>query len=77
MGWVQFIATYPSHKVDFFFSNYPYLLANAIIWGFYYLCPVSRTDSVVLVTFLRGGTERKDSSKLTLTNMLLAAYRRP
>lgn len=37
----QFISSYPSRKVDFFFLNYPYLLANAIIWGFYYLCPVS------------------------------------
>lgn len=31
--------------MDFFFSNYPYMLANAIIWGFYYLCPVSRLRS--------------------------------
>ena len=27
---------------DFFFKYYPYVLANAIFWGFYYLCPGSR-----------------------------------
>ena len=30
-----------SHK-DFFFKYYPYLLANAVFCGFYYLCPGSR-----------------------------------
>ena len=27
---------------DFFFKHYPFLVANAVIWGFHYLCPGSR-----------------------------------
>lgn len=27
---------------DFFFKHYPFLVANAVLWGFHYLCPGSR-----------------------------------
>lgn len=27
---------------DFFFKHYPFLVANAVFWGFHYLCPGSR-----------------------------------
>ncbi|CAM9867949.1 unnamed protein product, partial [Hapterophycus canaliculatus] len=27
---------------DFFFKHYPFVVANAVIWGFHYLCPGSR-----------------------------------
>lgn len=27
---------------DFFFKHYPFVVANAILWGFHYLCPGSR-----------------------------------
>lgn len=27
---------------DFLFKHYPFVIANAIVWGFHYLCPGSR-----------------------------------
>lgn len=27
---------------DFFFKHYPFVVSNAILWGFHYLCPGSR-----------------------------------
>lgn len=27
---------------DFFFKYYPFVIANAVFWGYYYLCPGSR-----------------------------------
>lgn len=27
---------------DFFFKHYPFVVANAVLWGFHYLCPGSR-----------------------------------
>jgi hypothetical protein len=38
---VKLLANLKAHK-DFFFKQYPYLLASSVTWGFHYLCPGSR-----------------------------------
>ena len=63
---------------DFFFKHYPFLVANAVFWGFHYLCPGSRhlySNAFKRVLYLQCarilsgievGAQRKPGGKLKL-----------